>query len=626
MKKPGRWVVGIVAVAAGVPFAAASAAPVSPMTPIEVDTGTPGKTILATLTVVGPSEDGWAVAYPCSEGYSGTSNINYRAGADTANLVVVRADAAGKVCLLTQKRANLLFDQTAALASSVLPVSKATRLLDTRTTSKPQVGSVTSVRTGSAGRTIVGNLTVVAPESDGFLAAYPCATGATGTSSLNFSTGQTVANALFVKADGNGDVCVRTTSRTHIIFDRVGDTTTSAPGASRPVDTRRTARPAAGATTVVPIGAANTTVIGNLTIAGVSAPGFGVVYPCSQGAPETSNVNYSFGDVASLFVARTDGSGNLCVRTSTSAHVIVDEIGRAGFGVDKAVRKLDTRIPKPGDAPTVGGCQIFPSDNPWNTPIDTLPVRAESATWVNRIGRSKTLRFDFGGPYGMPFRIVPANEPLRPINFTAYGYESDPGPYPVPLNSPIEGGSNATGDRHVIVLQQGTCRLYEMYRAFPTQNGWNADSGAVFDLSSNALRPDRWTAADAAGLPIFAGLARMEDIEDGVIRHALRFTVSCTQKGYISPATHQAGQDDLSCPPMGARFRLKASFDVSGFTGKARLILDALKTYGMFVADNGGDWYITGAQDERWDWRNLEQLYRVTGDAFEVVDTGPIRR
>ncbi|HEU5089092.1 MAG TPA: hypothetical protein VFT99_16665, partial [Roseiflexaceae bacterium] len=216
-----------------------------------------------------------------------------------------------------------------------------------------------------------------------------------------------------------------------------------------------------------------------------------------------------------------------------------------------------------------------------------------------------------------------ATQPLVPITFTDYGDESDPGPYPIPPNAPIEAG----GDRHVLVLQQGACKLFELYQANPNGSGWDAASGAVFDLRSNALRPDGWTSADAAGLPILPGLARYDEVNSGRITHALRFTVYRSQRAYIHPATHQAGAtDDPAYPPMGLRLRLKSSYDISGFHGQARVILEALRTYGMIVADNGSSWFISGARDPRWNDDDLEQLKTVPGSAFEVLQSGPIMR
>lgn len=291
-----------------------------------------------------------------------------------------------------------------------------------------------------------------------------------------------------------------------------------------------------------------------------------------------------------------------------------------------------TSPPGSGSGPMIAGCQVFPQGNAWNQDISGAPLSANSANYISRIaalGGNQKLHADFGSnpEYGIPYVVVPSNQPGVPINFTAYGDESDAGPYPVPVNAPVEGGTASDGDRHVLVLQQGTCKLYEMYRAFKTATGWNADSGAIWNLNTGALRPEGWTSADAAGLPILPGLVRYDEVQSGQITHALRFTVSRTQKGYILPATHWASSStDTNLLPMGARLRLRADFDTSTYSGDARVILEALKKYGMIVADNGSNWFISGATDSRWDDDDLNQLKDVPGTAFEVVDTGPIVR
>ncbi|MDQ1521083.1 MAG: hypothetical protein QOI55_2156 [Actinomycetota bacterium] len=279
--------------------------------------------------------------------------------------------------------------------------------------------------------------------------------------------------------------------------------------------------------------------------------------------------------------------------------------------------------------PKVGGCSVFPSDNAWNTDVSSYAVRANSAQYVANVNSSgnRMVHPDFGGAgqYGIPFKVVGANEPPRRIHYTLYGDESDPGPLPVPPNAPIEGGNASDGDRHVVVVQQGTCKLYELGRAFWRGDHWDADVGVDWDLGSNALRPRGWTSTDAAGLPILPGLVRYDEVASGVVKHALRFTVSRTQKGYVYPATHNASSStDATRPPMGLRFRLKASFDLSPYHGQSLVILRALKKYGMLVADNGSNWFITGAADPRWNDDDLNQMKRVPGSAFEVVDTGAI--
>jgi hypothetical protein len=275
----------------------------------------------------------------------------------------------------------------------------------------------------------------------------------------------------------------------------------------------------------------------------------------------------------------------------------------------------------------IDSCQVFPSDNPWNTDISNYPVDPNSANYLAHMNAATTnLHPDFGSnpTYGIPYITVPGTQPKVPMTFT-YASESDPGPYPFPANAPIEGGPSSTGDRHVIVIDRNNCILYETYASYYVGPGWNAGSGAIFHLNSDALRPDYWTSADAAGLPIFAGLVRYYEVQQGAINHALRFTVKNTQEGFIHPATHYASSlTDPSYPPMGLRVRLKASYDISHFTGEAHVVLVALKKYGMMVADNGSDWYITGETNTNWNDTDLDQLKTVPASAFEVVQTGSI--
>lgn len=284
--------------------------------------------------------------------------------------------------------------------------------------------------------------------------------------------------------------------------------------------------------------------------------------------------------------------------------------------------------------PTLGGCQIFPDDNIWNTPIDLLPVDPNSDAYITTIGPTLHPHADFGSglwngaPIGIPYVVVPNSQSPVPINFTAYGSESDAGPYPIPLSAPIEGGSGSSGDRHVLVLRQGECKLYEMFYSFPNGGGWDAASGAIFDLNSNALRNDGWTSADAAGLPILPGLARYEEVAAGEIKHALRFTVPQTRDEYVWPARHYASSSsDPNRPPMGQYFRLKADFVIdNSFSPQGKVILQALKTYGMILADNGSAWYISGAPNDNWDNDALaDDFNRVSGSDFEAVDVSSLQ-
>lgn len=290
-----------------------------------------------------------------------------------------------------------------------------------------------------------------------------------------------------------------------------------------------------------------------------------------------------------------------------------------------------TRTPSPtvppGPPPSLGGCQIFPANNIWNARIDQAPVDARSADYINTIGANTGLKADFGsglwdgGPIGIPYVVVPQSQPLVPITFE-YDDESDPGPYPIPPNPPIEGGPDSDGDRHVLVLVQGQCKLYETWSTYPDGGGaWHAGSGALFALTSNALRPAGWTSADAAGLPVLPGLVRYDEVAAGAIRHAIRFTAQHTRRAYVWPARHFASSStDPARPPMGQRFRLKASFDLSGFSGHVRVILEALKLYGLILADNGANWYISGVPDERWNNDALRALVQVHGHDLEAVN------
>jgi hypothetical protein len=281
--------------------------------------------------------------------------------------------------------------------------------------------------------------------------------------------------------------------------------------------------------------------------------------------------------------------------------------------------------------PGAPSCPIFPADNPWNERVDTLPVAANSAQLIASIGVDTGLHPDFGSglydgsPIGIPFDVVSKSTPRSRVSFD-YSDESDHVAYPIPKNVHIEGGSSSTGDRHALLIDKSACRLYELYALYPKAGGgWKAGSGATWSLRSNAVRPAGWTSADAAGLPIFPGLARYDEVARGVIDHALRFTASRTRRAYVYPARHYASSsDDPSLPPMGLRVRLKAGVDISGFPRQARIVLQALKTYGMILADNGSSWYITGAPDRHWSNDDLHSIGRITGADFEVVDTSSL--
>jgi hypothetical protein len=290
--------------------------------------------------------------------------------------------------------------------------------------------------------------------------------------------------------------------------------------------------------------------------------------------------------------------------------------------------------PERKPAPTVAGCPVFPADNAWNLRVDRLPVARNSKTLIRSIGLDAGVHADFGsgswdgGPIGIPFTVVSETQNRAPVRFD-YADESDRGPYPIPPNAPVEGGRHATGDRHVIVLDKTACKLYELFDAHPLDGGraWHAGSGATWDLRSDRLRPRTWTSADAAGLPILPGLARYDEVADGAIGHALRFTAPRTRTAFVWPARHEAGSSsDPSLPPMGLRVRLKKSVRLRGLPQEAKNVAQAMKTYGLMLADNGSPWFVSGAPDPRWSNDDLHALGRLRGRDFEVLDAAALRR
>ncbi len=290
----------------------------------------------------------------------------------------------------------------------------------------------------------------------------------------------------------------------------------------------------------------------------------------------------------------------------------------------------------PGGAsrlPQAPACPVFPASSPWNQRVDKLPVAPNSARVVAAIGVDDNVHAHFGsglwegGPIGIPITVVRGTQATSRVAFE-YADESDKGPYPIPADVAIEGGRGSDGDRHALIVDRDRCKLYELFALYPAGGGgWRAGSGAIFDLGSNKLRPAGWTSADAAGLPILPGLARYEEVARGRIDHALRFTVNDTRRAYVWPARHFASDTtDPGLPPMGLRLRLKQSYPIAGFPRQARIVLQALKEYGMILADNGSDWYLSGAPHPKWSNDQLHTLHRVPGSAFEVVDGTILRR
>lgn len=288
-------------------------------------------------------------------------------------------------------------------------------------------------------------------------------------------------------------------------------------------------------------------------------------------------------------------------------------------------REINSTDGELGEGASLGGRRPFPDDNPWNKDISNEEVDPNSEVLIASIGWNTGLHPDFGtvwegSPIGIPYVVVADTQRKVPVTFE-YDDESDAGPYPIPSDAPIEGGKDSDGDRHILVIDRDNRKLYELFDAHPNDSGWSAGSGAIFDLNTNDLRPDGWTSADAAGLPIFPGLVRYDEVfEVKAIRHALRFTASRTRRAYVYPARHYASsRTEDSLPPMGMRVRLKDSVDISGFSEPVQVILLAMKRYGMFLADNGSNWYVSGAPDSRWDDDDLSSLSSIKGSDFEVI-------
>ena len=306
-------------------------------------------------------------------------------------------------------------------------------------------------------------------------------------------------------------------------------------------------------------------------------------------------------------------------------------LAAAGAALALATTALAGSAPK---SPMLGGCPVFPSTSVWNQRVDALPVAANSAALIASIGLDAHVHADFGSGLwdgsriGIPFVVVHGKTTPRSRLHFEYADESDKGPYPIPANVPIEGQpANTDGDRHAIIVDRDSCKLYELYALQRQGSGWVAGSGAIWNLRSNAMRPSGWTSADAAGLAILPGLARWDgDASTGAIDHALRFTAERTRNTFIYPARHEASSDgDPSLPPMGLRVRLKANVDISRLPPQARIVATAMKRYGMILADNGSSWYVSGAPSPRWSNDQLHALGQLTGADFEVVDTSTLR-
>lgn len=597
--------------------------------------------VVVNLTGTEPTRPTFLTAWPAGVPRPWASNLNLPAGGTRANLVVVGVGDGGRMALYNADGlVHVVVDVAGWVpgGGDVRPVVPC-RLLDTRDAHGP-VGPGATVEVEVLGRggvpadgvvAVVANLTATGATATTFVTAWPSGSPRPWASNLNPTPGAVTPNLVVVPIGRDGRISLANAAGSvHLVLDVLAWVPTGAGlhplSPTRLLDTRdgvgavrtgasldlqatgRGGVPADG------VGA----VLLNLTITSPEAAGYVTAHPTGEARPWASNVNMVAGQtVPNLVLAGVGTGGRVRLYASAGTHLVADVVGW-----------LPGSTPPLPPVPTVGGCPIFSPAHPWNQDVSGFPVHPASATYVASIGASAHLHPDVGSnpTYGIPFVVVGEQQPALPITYTAYGDESDPGPFPVPLDAPIEGGPASDGDRHVLVVRQGECALYELYRAFPAgAAGWRADSGARWPLGSDALRPLGWTSADAAGLPILPGLLRYDEVAAGHIHHALRVTVRRTQRAFVLPATHWASSStDPALPPMGLRLRLRADYDLTPFTGQARVILEALQRYGMLVADNGSSWFVTGAPDPRWDDDDLDQLKRVPGHAFEAVDTGPL--
>ncbi|MCE5272131.1 Ig-like domain-containing protein [bacterium] len=364
-------------------------------------------------------------------------------------------------------------------------------------------------------------------------------------------------------------------------------------------------------------------------LAGVLAPE--AVYWGPPSLVEVSPAHALPGDTVTLTFQNLHGSAPLrlylreaetellSVRASAATFVAPDSFVGGFLTVVSGGDTLGTRFLnlRNTNVHTLGGCRLFPADNPWNQPVEGFPVHALSDNIIRTIG-SAPLHPDMSA---IPYNVVGGDQPLVPITMVTYPNDSDPGPYPVPDDVLIEGGPSSTGDRHSLILDSTNCVLYELGRVFPNPPGWSAGCGAIFNLNSNAQRPDTWTSVDAAGLPMLPGVVQYDEVAAGEVNHAIRFTVEVTRRAYVYPASHYASsRTDPYLPPMGLRVRLKKSYDISRLTGQSQVIAQALKKYGMILADNGGDWFFSGGVSRKWNDNELDQLKTINGSNFEVVD------
>jgi hypothetical protein len=610
--------------------------------------------VVMNVTATQGSVGSFLTVYPAGTNKPVASNLNFGPNETIPNLVTVRIGSGGAVAFANSLgTVHVIADvvgyyAAAGSAGDSFFGINPSRLLDSRTSTAPPwtgalppgaanaralhvvgVGGVP----GSA-TTVVLNVTSTGSSAPSFLQVWPTGSPqpAQG-SNLNFAPGQTIPNLVVVKVGTGGNVSFfNAAGSTHVIVDVVGYFDPQAGGRFHAMNPTRFLddrvpngligpwKP--GQTRSLGIGGragvseAAIGVVMNTTATGGTAGSFLTVFPDNVKRPNSSNLNFAPGQtIPNLVMVRVAANRKISIYNALgNVDVIGDVVGYfTSF--------------RPGSM----SCESTPANSFWRADVTGLSVHGSSGTWIATAGAGKGLKADFGsglwdgGPIGIPFDVVDAQTTKSAVSFD-YADESDPGGYPIPGVPSIEGGPQSGGDRHVLMIDKDACKLYELYSAYPNANGtWSAGSGIIMDMRSNAMRPEGWTSADAAGLQIMPGLVQYDEVASGVVQHAIRMTVPATQNAHVWPASHTAGSGGASVMPMGTWLRLKASVNELAFDPAVRPIIVALKTHGAVIADNGSAWYMSGVPDERWDNDKLATLGQIKGSDFEVVDASPLK-
>jgi hypothetical protein len=608
--------------------------------------------VVMNVTATAATQGSFLTVYPAGTSAPNASNLNFGPNETIPNLVTVKVGAGGQVSFANHTGAVHVVVDVVGYYAAVGPTGDSffglnpTRVLDSRggtggwggTGIGPAATRNLVVRgvggVPASATAVILNVTSTASTAGSFLQVWPSGSARPTTgSNLNFGPGQTIPNLVVVQVGSANSVAFHNElGTTQVVADVVGYFDPAAGSRFHPMNPTRILDdrvPAglsgpwsAGQSRALAVGGVAgisqgaTGVVMNTTATNASAGSFLTVYPDGVSRPTSSNLN--FGAVQTI-------PNLVMVRVAANRMIdLYNELGSVDV-IGDVVGYFATL--QQGSA----SCEITPTDSFWRSDVTGLPVHASSSTWIATTGAGKGLKADFGsglwagGPIGIPYAVVDAYQPTVPVSFD-YADESDPGGYPIPTNPLIEGGSASGGDRHVLLIDKDACKLYETWSSYPNPDGsWHAGSGAMWDMRSNAMRPDGWTSADAAGLQITPGLVQYDEVASGTVAHAIRMTVPSTQNAYVWPASHKAGAGGVNTMPMGTWLRLKASVDENAFDPAVRPIIVALKVHGAVIADNGSAWYMSGVPDPRWDNDKLATLGAVKGSDFDVVNASSLQ-